>query len=235
MKDDRGRMNDEQDLHTMMGRFIVHPSLFILHRSSFVLHPSSFILSLLRKTFAARFTLLPSLFTLLFISCATATAPPPSRVPQWTTMPASVLDALCANFRDEGISTETTVNVVKTAQRSLITPQSMQTLAESQFYHGKIDLARAATAAADEAVEIPLTITHGCAWRPIEPGSGARYHDTMTLELSPPIANPFARNSAGIFARMALGGEAPTWYWMPLIPRGDTWTAGRLTILAYRQ
>jgi hypothetical protein len=180
------------------------------------------------------FTLHPSLFALLLISCATA-PPPPPRLPQWNAMPAAVLDAFCANFRDEGISTSSTVNVVKTAQRLLITTESMQTLAESEFYHGKIDPARAATAAAAEAVEIPLTITHGCSWRPIEPETGARYPDTMTLKISPPIANPFSRNSAGLFARMSLGGEAPTWYWMPLIPHGDSWTAGRLTILAYRQ
>lgn len=183
-----------------------------------------------------RFKLHTSLLSLLlFVSCATAKAPPPPRVPQWNTMPAAVIDALCANFRDEGISTTTTLNVVKTAQRLLITPASMQTLAESQFYHGKMDPARAAAAAADEAVEIPITITSGCAWHPIEPQTGARYTDTMTLELSPPIANPFARNSAGLFARLALGGEAPTWYWMPLTPRGTTWTPGRLVILAYRQ
>lgn len=217
-------MKDEHGEGPLL-RFIVRPSTFILHRSSFILRLSQTWKPAKRA----------AIFALLLLSCATATTPPPSRVPQWTAMPASVLDALCANFRDEGISTETTVNVVKTAQRSLLTPQSMQTLAESQFYHGKIDPTRAAVLAADEAVEIPITITRGCAWRPIEPGTGARYHDTMTLELSPPIANPFARNSAGIFARMALGGEAPTWYWMPLIPRGDTWTAGRLTILAYRQ
>ncbi|HEX3068617.1 MAG TPA: hypothetical protein VHX14_08570 [Thermoanaerobaculia bacterium] len=177
----------------------------------------------------------PSAFILFFLlSCATA-PPPPPRLPQWNAMPAAVLDAFCANFRDEGISTSSTVNVVKTAQRLLITTESMQTLAESNFYHGNIDPARAATAAAAEAVEIPLTITHGCAWRPIEPQTGARYPDTMTLELSPPITNPFARNSAGLFARMALGGEAPTWYWMPLVPHGDTWIAGRVTMLAYRQ
>jgi hypothetical protein len=181
------------------------------------------------------FTLHPSLFALFFLSCATAATPPPPRLPQWNEMPAAVLDAFCANFRDEGIPTSSTINVVKTAQRLLITTESMQTLAESQFYHGKIDPARAATEAAAEAVEIPLTITRGCAWRPIEPQTGARYTDTMTLEISPPIANPFARNSAGLFARMALGGEAPTWYWMPLVPHGDTWTAGRVTMLAYRQ
>jgi hypothetical protein len=213
MNDERGRMNDEPRLISAIRQFIVHPSSFILR--------------------IARQSALP--FTLFLISCATASAPPAPKVPQWTTMPASVLDALCANFRDEGISTETTVNIVKTAQRSLISPASIQTLAESQFYHGKVDPAQAASAAAAEAVEIPITITHGCAWRPIEPQSGARYKDTMTLELSPPFANPYARNSAGILARLALGGEAPTWYWMPLIQHGDTWTAGRLTILAYRQ
>jgi hypothetical protein len=183
-----------------------------------------------------KFILHHSAFILLFlVSCATAKNPPPPRLPQWNTMPPAVLDALCANFRDEGISTSTTVNVVKNAQRLLLTPASMQTLAESQFYHGKIDPAHAATAAAEEAVEIPISITRGCAWRPIEPQTGARYTDTMTLELSPPIANPFARNSAGLFARLVLGGEASTWYWIPLVAHGDIWMPGRLTMLAYRQ
>jgi hypothetical protein len=47
--------------------------------------------------------------------------------------------------------------------------------------------------------------------------------------------NPFSRNAAGIFARMALGTESPTWYWLPLVARGETWMAGRLTVLPYRQ
>jgi hypothetical protein len=168
-------------------------------------------------------------------ACATTKAPLPPRLPQWGSVPAAVLDALCANFRDEGISTSTTINVVKTAQRLLITPASMQALSESQFYHGLKDAAHAASAVNAAVEEIPIAIPPGCAWRPIEPQSGARYTDTMTLELSPPIVNPFARNEAGLFARLALAGEAPTWYWMPLVPRGEAWAAGRLTVLPYRQ
>jgi hypothetical protein len=207
-KDEGGRMKDE-----CAGR----DSLRL------ILHPSSFIL-------------FPSLFTLLLLAaCASSKAPPPLRLPQWSSVPAAVLDALCANFRDEGISMSITINVVKSSQRLLITPASMQALSDSGFYHGQKDPAHAAIAVTAEAVEIPISIPPGCAWRPVEPQSGAHYTDTMTLELSPPIVNPFARNEAGLFARLALAGEAPTWYWMPLIPRGGAWAAGRLTVLPYQQ
>jgi hypothetical protein len=184
----------------------------------FILHLSSFILCF------------------LFAACASApTAPPPPHLPQWNAMPAAVLDSFCANFRDEGISMSTTINVVKTTQMSLITPLTMQSLSDSVFYHGPLDSSRAAAAATATATEIPITIPQTCAWRGIAPNTATRYIDTMTLELSPPIINPFARNTAGMFARIALAGEAPTWYWLPLVPRGETWTAGRLTLLPYRQ
>ncbi len=173
---------------------------------------------------------------LLLTGCATAAkAPPPPRMPQWSSMPASVLDAFCSSFRDEGISSSTTVNVVKTAQPLLITPTAMQALSDSFFYHGPMDPARAAAAATADASEIPIAIPPGCAWRGVAAGSRSKYIDTLTLELSPPIMNPFTRNAAGIFARVALADESPSWYWLPLSPHGDTWAAGRITLLPYRQ
>jgi hypothetical protein len=150
-------------------------------------------------------------------------------------MPAAILDSFCSNLRDEGISSATTINVVKTAQSSLITPLTMQALSDVFFYHGPLDSSRAAAAAISTAAEIPITIPPTCAWRGIAPNTAARYTDTLTLDLSPPIANPFSRNAAGLFARVALAGESPTWYWLPLVPHGETWTAGRLTVLPYRQ
>jgi hypothetical protein len=150
-------------------------------------------------------------------------------------MPPAILDSLCSSLRDEGISSATTVNVVKTAQPSLITALTMQALSDSFFYHGALDSSRAAVAATSTASAIPVTIPTTCSWRGIAPNTAARYTDTLTLELSPPIANPFARNAAGVFVRIALAGESPTWYWLPLVPRGETWTAGRLTVLPYRE
>jgi hypothetical protein len=175
------------------------------------------------------------LIALILTGCASKPAAAPPRAPQWNAMPASILDSFCLNLRDEGISSSTTINVVKTAQPSLITPLSMQSLSDSFFYHGPLDSARASAAATLTASEIPIAIPTTCAWHAIAPNTAARYNDTMTLELSPPIANPFSRNAAGLFARIALAGESPTWYWLPLIPRGETWTAGRLTVLPYRQ
>jgi len=169
------------------------------------------------------------------IGCASSTTPPPARVPQWNTMPATILESFCLSLRDEGISSATTINVVKTAQPSLITPLSMQSLLDSVFYHGAMDASLAAATATATAAEIPIAIPTSCAWSGIAPNTGSRYADTMTLELSPPIVNPFSRNAAGLFARIALAGEAPTWYWLPLVPRGETWTTGRLTLLPYRQ
>jgi hypothetical protein len=175
------------------------------------------------------------LVTLVLIGCASSATPPPPRSPQWNAIPGAVLDSLCSSLRDEGISSSTTVNVVKTAQPSLITPLAMQALSDSFFYHGKLDSSRAAADATSTASEIPITIPTTCAWRGIAPKTAARYTDTLMLEVSPPIANPYSRNAAGLFVRVALAGESPTWYWLPLIARGETWTTGRLTVLPYRQ
>lgn len=186
---------------------------------TFIPHPSFFIL----------------LFSLLFATFAAAKTPPPPKLPEWKAVPASVLDSFCANFREEGISSSSTINVVKTAQKYLITPLSMQALSDFGFYHGSMDSAKATSAALASSDEIPVTMPNDCAWRPIEPKSSARYPDTMTLEISPPITNPFSRNSTGLFARLTLGGEASTWYWLPLIPRGEIWIAGKMALLPYRQ
>src|SRR3954469_24921057 len=175
------------------------------------------------------------LAALLFIGCASSSTPPPPRSPQWNAMPTAILDSLCSSLRHEVISNATTVNVVKTAQPSLITPMTMQSLSDSFFYHGTLDSSRAAATAQSTAVEIPITMSTTCAWRGIAPNTAARYTDTLTLELSPPIANPFARNATGLFVLSALARESPTWFCLPLVPRGETWTTGRLTVLPYRE
>lgn len=153
-------------------------------------------------------------------------------LPKWKSVPAGVLEALCSNLREEGISTSTTINVVKTTQRLLVTPSSLQALAEMESYRGK----SAAVTVTGEVAEISIDIPPGCGWRPVEPQSRAHYIDTLTLELSPPILNPFVKNSAGLFARLALAEEAPTWYWVPLVPQGgELWGPGTATLLPYRQ
>src|SRR2546423_7700172 len=74
-------------------------------------------------------------FIVLLAACASAPPPP---TPTFTEVPRSVLDVFCSRIHDEGISVETTVDVVKTTQ-PLITPESMASLADAVGYSKPFD------------------------------------------------------------------------------------------------
>jgi hypothetical protein len=181
----------------------------------------------------SRSTILPALL-LMFAACATRSAPPPPTLPAWSEVPASVLDAFCIRLHDEGISRETALNVVATTQ-PLVTVGSMTALADAAFYHGRLEPSRAAESAAEGSQSLPVRTGGGtCSWRSI-PAAGRRIQtDIMTVELSSPFVNPFVRGSAGLLARLSLGGESATWYWIPIARRDDTWAAGTPLPLAMR-
>jgi len=167
---------------------------------------------------------------LAVVGCASAPPPPP---PVLTEMPRSVLEALCVRVRDEGYSADTVMYVV-TATQPLITPQSMIALADASYYGRPFDPSAAAEAANRESAPLPVTVPPGsCAWR----GIGEHVHrssDTLTLDLSSPMRNPFERNSFGLFARVSLAREAATWYWVPLGERDGKWAAGKPMLLGMR-
>lgn len=165
---------------------------------------------------------------LLLAACTTAPPPPP---PQFANVPSSVLEAMCARLHDEGIARDTTVDLVRTS-RPLVTRQSLQALAEAAFYQGRIDQRAVAAAFAANETPLPLGRNDSCAWHVIE-GAARRSADTMTLELSAPFVPPLGKNGApGVLARLALGGESATWYWIPLTNRNGTWLASKAMPLA---
>jgi hypothetical protein len=168
---------------------------------------------------------------LLFAACATSPPPPPA--PAWTEVPRGVLDAFCAKLHDEGVSAETAVAVVKTTQ-PLITPESMAGLAESSMYARRFDAYAVAEEANREAEPLAVVVPAGsCSWRPIAE-TARRSPDTLTLELSSPFKNPFARKTSGLFARISLARESATWYWVPLADRNGRWVVGRPVLLGMR-
>ena len=137
-------------------------------------------------------------------------------------MPAAVLDAFCTAARAEGLASEGTIAVVRTS-RPLVTASSIAALAEISF-----KAVRDTTAIAQQINESSSTVpvdvpAANCAWQPVDAGRVA--HDMMVVELSTPFMNPFAKNEAGSFARLSVGGQGATWYWIRLVRRNDRWVA----------
>ncbi len=166
----------------------------------------------------------------LVVACASAPPPP---APQFTAVPPSVLDAMCARIHDEGIARETIVDVVRTT-RPLVTQQSLQAMAEAAFYQGRIDAQAVEAAYATNARALPVAAGAICSWNGVDAAS-KRSLDTMTLELSSPFLTPFGKRGAGVLACLALGGESATWYWIPLKNQNGAWTAGTATSLAFHE
>ena len=166
---------------------------------------------------------------LLIVGCATTPPPPPP--PALTEVPGSVLESFCARLRDEGYSTEQSIEAVRTTQ-PLATAQSMKGLAEAAGSAKSFDPIAAAQAASLEPLPV-IVPRANCAWRAVEE-SARRSADIMTVELSSPFANPFVRHSYGLFARVSLAREAATWYWVPLSARDGRWAAGTPILLSVR-
>jgi hypothetical protein len=170
------------------------------------------------------------LAVLLLAACASAPPPPP---PKLTEIPGGVLDAFCARLHDEGVSVETTVDVVSITQ-PLITPQSMEGLAEAAFYKTPFDPVAMSEAANRESAPLPVLVPRGtCSWRAVEE-TAHRANDVMTIELSSPFRNPFVRNAFGLLARVSLANESATWYWVPLGERNGHLVAGTPVLMGMR-
>lgn len=156
--------------------------------------------------------------TLLLTACASA---PPMPQKPITALPRGALDIMCTVLHAEGMASE--VRVVKETQ-PIVTPASLQSLAEVSFFSGKVhgDAIKAILMTPLIPVEVPAQT---CISRFVTPQEAARANDVMIIRFSSPFVNPFGRGQTGTLARLSLGNEAATWYWIPLVYRNDRWLA----------
>lgn len=165
---------------------------------------------------------LPVLF---FLSSCATTASTLHPSPEWDTVPASIVQALCNRLRDDGVAGSGDLAIVRTTQ-PLVTTGAIRALADSPRAANPVRIAEEISA---RQKTIPLLVpTSGCTWKPIDYLDPQRHGDIMVVELSSPFAHPFAMRAAGLFARVSLGGRHANWYWIPLMRAGDDWSLGRI-------
>jgi hypothetical protein len=163
----------------------------------------------------------------LLTACATQPAP---TLTAPDAVPAAALDALCARLRMDAIASTAPLTIVRTT-RPLATQPSMTALA--MIARGRVKGGRIGLSAQEANRELPLqTAGTSCTWRPIRVADMAAHHDEMLVEVSAPAINPFAPKHGGLFARVTVGGEGASWYWVALVPHGDQWAVGGVSILS---
>jgi hypothetical protein len=163
---------------------------------------------------------------LLLVSCATPTPPATSSLvaPDWTAVPPQVLDALCGRLQIDAISGTSPLSLVSTT-RPLANAQSINALALAT--RGRVKGDRIGLSSMEMNRSLPIiTEGAGCPWRAVPVAQLDRHRDEMMVELSAPAINPFSSKSGGILARVTVGGEAASWYWITLVPRGGQWGIG---------
>jgi hypothetical protein len=169
-----------------------------------------------------RVRVLAGIAVLLFASCATA---PPREVPQWESVPAAIVEALCQRLHSDGLASGPLM-IVRVTQ-PLATPENVAAL------EGVIDNGRTIRKTPPVIVNraIPIIVGRGsCSWQPVDVRD-SRGADSMVVEISSPLLNPYTRNEAGVFARASLGSEHPAWYWVAMAPTADGWTVQRVLVL----
>lgn len=164
---------------------------------------------------------------LLALSCATQPAVP---LVAPDSVSASVLEGLCGRLRIDAIASATGPLAVVSESRPLATQQSMSALAMTA--RGRVKGNRIAQSAVEANRTVPVSVQNGqCTWRAVPPAQLDRHRDEMVVELSAPAINPFAPKEGGVFARVTVGGEGASWYWISLHPYGDQWAVGNVSVL----
>jgi len=177
-----------------------------------------------RRVFCA---LRSALCALIFVSCASQPTPQLT-APEWTAVPPAVLDSLCARLQMDAIATGSPLALVSTT-RPLANPQSLNALALTAK---RVKTDRAALSAAELNRSLPV-VSEGatCQWRPIAASQISTHHDELIVEISAPGIHPFAPKSGGVLARVSVGGQGASWYWITLIPAGGRWVVGPVYVL----
>ena len=167
-----------------------------------------------------------ALLAIALASCATHPAVP---LVAPDSVSAAVLEGLCGRLRIDAIASTAPLAVVSET-RPLATQQSMSALAMTA--RGRVKGNRIAGSAVEANRTVPVHVQNGqCAWRAVAPAQLDRHRDEMLVELSAPAINPFAPKEAGVFARVTVGGEGASWYWISLHPYGDQWAVGNVSVI----
>lgn len=165
------------------------------------------------------------LYAVLLASCGSNSAPP-AKVVDAAQLPASAVEAMCSKLHAEGMSSE--VRVVSETQ-AIVSPNTLQGLARSSFETRKprADAIQAIVATPLMPVEPPAK---PC-MQLVTAAEAAKISDMMVIQFSSPFMNPWGRE-VGALARMSLGGESSTWYWVPLLNQNGHWLAATPRLLS---
>jgi hypothetical protein len=175
-----------------------------------------------------RLSLAAALAAAIALACAPRPATP---LVAPDTVPPTVLEALCGRLRMDAIASTAPVAIL-TVTRPLATQQSMAALAMTA--RGRVKGQRIGASALEANRELPVeaVAAASCTWRPVAPAQLDRYRDEMLVELSAPAVNPFEPRLAGLFARVTVGGEGASWYWVSLVPYPNgQWGVGGVSVL----
>jgi len=158
---------------------------------------------------------------LLVAACASRPQPQTQMPLAPDAVPDVVMQALCQRLQAEGMASGAPLAVVRTTQPIVSTPALV---ALSSLYRRRAaDPARANAAVEQAERKLPVPLSGDCEWSPRDRLDTRRDFDQMILELSAPVVNPFIPNEAGVFARVSLGGQHPSWFWITLLPRNGGW------------
>jgi hypothetical protein len=158
------------------------------------------------------------------LSCASKPPFVPT-APTWDTIPAEVIGVLCDRLKSDAIATGQ-LSIVRVTQ-PLASPEALS--AVGAITTGRHKISKEPIPIVHKA--IPLTLAgSSCQWNPVASRQDVRF-DEVVVELSAPLVNPYVITEAGMLARVTLGSEHETWYWIPLIPTGPAWTPRRAAVL----
>lgn len=169
-----------------------------------------------------------SLFTALAVLASTSCASKPPfvpTVPAWDAVPPAVIAVLCDRLKSDAIATGP-LSIVRVTG-PLASPEALS--AVGAVTTGRHKISKEPLPVAHQT--IPLTLTgSSCQWKPVASRRDVPA-DEVLVELSAPLVNPYVITEAGLFARVTLGAEHETWYWVPLIGNGQSWTPRRVVVL----
>lgn len=164
----------------------------------------------------------------LFLSACSTSNPQPAAptMPMWESVPPHVVEALCRRLKMDAIATSGATALVRVTQ-PLVTAENLAAVAGSTPHRGRKGPGRLVTT--NRAIPIE-TAQGSCDWRlaDVRESFGS---DEMVVELSAPVPNPFTRREAGLFARVSLGDQHESWYWISLVPAGGQWPVRFVSVL----